>query len=215
MQEEHWKILALPVREKQQLFFIPVLTIYNYNDFNRKRILDFKIQNNYTAINPYLKIAWSKIWSLLFCQYAKVVISSPFTATSLPKKITFATFNNINTITSAFINKSKAKQASIPFQQRSQIKKHIYLKKQRLQEISHLLLIDDIITSGSTIKAHALQLGLQKKFLLAFCLFNANKNLLCLAQGKLECLKFLLQFNYFKSGPIQNQFLDPPFGKLF
>lgn len=138
----------------QRLNKYTLYSFYEYNEHIRTIILKIKVQKDLALTKVLLK---PFIWFLKikFVFYRKTI--APSTNTSDLER----GFNHVEEICKSsgirveklFIKTSEWKQSDKNFKERSLVKKHISITKQKLAK--RYLIIDDIVTSGNTLIACA------------------------------------------------------------
>ena len=142
-----------PIIKKVKIAGIKGLLLYSYNDFSRNLILQIKA--NYDL--ELAKYILAPLKSLLREKYIKYTLV-PIPSTKRSNKA--RGFNHVEVIFSLlglpilnlFEKVGNYKQANIKFEQRDKVSKNIKIIS-NVEIPSRIVVIDDIITSGSSLKA--------------------------------------------------------------
>jgi competence protein ComFC len=163
-----------PIIKKVKIAGIKGLLLYSYNDFSRNLILQIKA--NYDL--ELAKYILAPLNSFLREKYSKfTLVPVPSTKSSNKAR----GFNHVEVIFSLlglpilnlFEKVGNYKQANIKFEQRDKVSKNIKIIS-NVEIPSRIVVIDDIITSGSSLKALLYELRSRGVKNLTFIIFADN-----------------------------------------
>lgn len=144
------------IKEKTIIDKYECLSIYAYQDKIKELIYQFKVLKDYELKDIFLEFFLDE----LNLRYFNFIITY---APSYYLDDEERGFNHVEAIFSClgnkkiklFKKKSNSKQSDQKFSERKNISKHIELNKTNLKGIKKILIVDDVLTSGNTLKACA------------------------------------------------------------
>lgn len=144
------------IYEKYKINKINVLSIYSYDGLIKELIYQFKGLYDYELKDVFLEYFIDE----LEFQYLGYTLTY---APSSKEDDTKRGYNHVEEIFSSlpnkkvklFIKKDNYKQSDVKYKDREKIINHIALIKENLKGIKRVLIVDDVLTSGSTLKACA------------------------------------------------------------
>lgn len=144
------------IYEKYKINDIKTLSIYSYDGLVKELIYQFKGLYDYELKDIFLEYF---IDDLEFKYLGYTLTYAP----SSKEDDTKRGYNHVKEIFSClpnkkvklFIKKDNYKQSDIKYKDRNKIIDHIALIKENLKGIKRVLIVDDVLTSGSTLKACA------------------------------------------------------------
>ena len=144
------------IYEKYKINDIKTLSIYSYDGLVKELIYQFKGLYDYELKDIFLEYF---IDDLEFKYLGYTLTYAP----SSKEDDTKRGYNHVEEIFSSlpnkkvklFIKKDNYKQSDIKYKDRNKIIDHIALIKENLKGIKRVLIVDDVLTSGNTLKACA------------------------------------------------------------
>lgn len=144
------------IYEKYKINDIKTLSIYSYDGLVKELIYQFKGLYDYELKDIFLEYF---IDDLEFKYLGYTLTYAP----SSKEDDTKRGYNHVEEIFSClpnkkvklFIKKDNYKQSDIKYKDRNKIINHIALIKENLKGIKRVLIVDDVLTSGNTLKACA------------------------------------------------------------
>ena len=144
------------IYEKYKINDIKTLSIYSYDGLVKELIYQFKGLYDYELKDIFLEYF---IDDLEFKYLGYTLTYAP----SSKEDDTKRGYNHVKEIFSClpnkkvklFIKKDNYKQSDIKYKDRNKIIDHIALVKENLKGIKRVLIVDDVLTSGNTLKACA------------------------------------------------------------
>lgn len=140
--------------QKFRIDGIKAYSIYDYDEYIQGVIYTFKVCGDYELHKLFL-FPFEKEISLFFKGYKIVPIPS-FKGDDIKRGFNhvFAIFKRLNLEILDILEKTKdIKQVDVSGEKRKEIYKHLKVNKLELVDSQKILIVDDIVTTGSTLKA--------------------------------------------------------------